>query len=194
MKKYSLILKRVFDLIMSICVLGFSLPAAGLISLLIKKSGPGPILIKQSRMGKGLQPFMMYKFRTMKQSKDGSESLKWTAEEEARITNIGHILRDYGLDELPQLINILQGEMSIIGPRPPLPTQVDFFTERQKKMFNMRPGVLSLAAIKGRRSVSMEERYEQHVQYVENWNLALDLKIFCKAAWIVLTGKDARER
>jgi len=118
---------------------------------------------------------------------------RWTKIDEARITSIGHFMRDYGLDELPQLLNIIKGDMSIVGPRSPLPQQVTAFPTHFKKMFRMRPGVLSLAAISGRRALTMEERYNLHVQYVETWTLKLDVKIMWRSLFVVFRREAATE-
>lgn len=190
----SYVIKRLFDVIAAMVVFVGALPIMVFIGVLIRCNDNGPIFFKQVRIGLNLKPFLIYKFRTMSVKNDTMQALQWSADEEARITKIGQFLRDYGLDELPQIINILKGDMSIIGPRPPLPGQAALFSERQKKMFLMKPGVFSLAATKGRRSISLEERYEMHVQYVEDWRLALDWKIFFKTTLVVITGQDARER
>lgn len=141
----------------------------------------------------GEKLFRIYKFRTMVGKPSRRAGLEWTASDEARITPVGRFLRDYGLDELPQILNILRGEMSIVGPRPPLPMQVEAYTERQLKVFGMRPGVLSLAAVEGRRSLPVERRIELHICYVENWSLSMDLRIFLRAIWVVLRRKNATE-
>ena len=141
---HSLIIKRFFDVLAASAVFIAGAPLMALIAFLVKKQDSGPVFFKQVRMGKNLLPFKIYKFRTMTVKKHGADALVWTAEEETRITKIGYFLRDYGLDELPQVINILKGEMSIIGPRPPLPAQVDTFTQRQMVIRQIFPGNLFL--------------------------------------------------
>lgn len=186
-------LKRFLDIALCLAVLMFAWPALVLIAILVGLSSRGSIFFVQERVGLGQKPFAMYKFRTMVGTGSREQSTVWTVDEEARITPLGRFLRDYGLDELPQLLNILRGEMSIVGPRPPLPAQAEGYTERQRKMFAMRPGVLSLPAIQGRRSISVEHRLELHVQYVEAWSLGLDLKILWGALFVVLGRRDATE-
>lgn len=185
-------LKRVFDVTMSILVAAIGAPVFMVVAVLVKLSSPGPVFFVQDRVGRDGSTFRMYKFRTMAGKPDAS-MLAWTQSEEARITKIGRFLRDYGLDELPQVLNILRGDMSIVGPRPPLPMQAEQYTDFQKMMFSMRPGVISLADVKGRRSIPMEERIEWHVWYVQNWSMRLDLEILWKTLFIVLRRQNAFE-
>lgn len=186
-------IKRIFDIVACCVILILGFPIIIVLSLLVKLSSPGPILFIQERIGKDGIPFFIYKFRTMTGLPEKGAT-RWLKSDEDRITSIGAFLRDYGLDELPQVINILKGDMSIVGPRTPLPQQIEFLSPRFKKMFIMRPGVLSLAAIKGRRSLSMEQRYELHVQYVETWSLKLDSMILWKSLFVILRREDAREK
>lgn len=185
--------KRLLDITLCLIVAILSLPLLALIAILIAVTSPGPVFFTQGRVGLNQQIFRIIKFRTMTgKSKDKAAQL-WTKTEEARVTPVGRFLRDYGLDELPQVFNILQGDMSIIGPRPPLPALVEEFTNSQRKMFQMRPGVLSLAAVEGRRSIPMERRIELHVQYVEEWSLRLDLWILWRSLFVVIGRKDASD-
>ncbi len=191
--RLQLALKRFLDILLSLVAILLSWPVLLLIAILVKLSSPGPVFFVQERAGLGQKPFPMFKFRTMVEALSKQQATVWTAAEEARITPVGRFLRDYGLDELPQLLNILRGDMSIVGPRPPLPVQVEGYTERQRKMFQMRPGVLSLAAVEGRRALPVEQRIELHVRYVEEWSLWLDLKILWRALFVVLRRQDATE-
>jgi lipopolysaccharide/colanic/teichoic acid biosynthesis glycosyltransferase len=187
-------IKRVADVALSLAVVILGLPLCLLIALLIRLTSPGPIFFVQKRVGMDAVSFQMLKFRTMV-GRASMEALHgWTQAEESRITPIGRFLRDYGLDELPQAINILRGDMSIVGPRPPLPPQIEGFSERERLAFKMRPGVLSLAAIKGRRSIALEQRRELHAQYVENWSLRLDLEILVGSLFVVLGRADASDQ
>ncbi|MEM2002423.1 MAG: sugar transferase [Candidatus Methanomethylicaceae archaeon] len=193
MMRAQLVLKRFFDILICSFVLVLGLPLFGLIALLVKLSSPGPVFFVQERVGLGGRTFRMIKFRTMKEASTTEPVTVWTEAEEARITKIGRFLRDYALDELPEIINVLKGDMSIVGPRPPLPAQVQNFTERQLRMFRMRPGMLSLAFINGRRSIPMEQRIEYHIWYVENWSLWLDILIFWRGLLVLLTKQGASE-
>lgn len=186
-------IKRFIDIVASCVLLIYVLPLFLLLAIFVKLSSDGPILFVQERIGKNKKSYKVIKFRTMFGSPN-KNAMRWTKFDESRITPIGHFLRDYGIDELPQLFNILKGDMSIIGPRPPLPEQVKLFTIEQLKMFKMRPGVLSLAAVEGRRSISMDKRYELHVKYVETWSLKLDLEILLKSIFVVLRRESATEK
>jgi len=188
-----MVVKRLADIVLSLIVAVLGLPLFLLIALLVKITSPGSIFFVQDRAGLDQRAFRMIKFRTMTGVATGASLLRWTADDDARITPIGRLLRDYGLDELPQVINILRGDMSIVGPRPPLPTQAERYDDFQRKMFQMRPGVLSLAAIEGRRSISMDRRIALHVKYVQNWSLRLDLLILWRTFFIVLRRRDATD-
>jgi len=185
-------IKRAVDLVVCSILLVLGLPFLALIGFVFKLSSPGPMFFMQPRVGKDGQLFQLIKFRSMT-SNPAPDATTWTREEEARITSVGKFLRDYGLDELPQVINIIKGDMSIIGPRPPLPTQVGAYTAEQFKAFQMRPGVLSLAAVEGRRSIPMERRIALHARYAETWSLWLDLWIFWRSLFIVLGRQNATE-
>lgn len=185
--------KRGLDVAASLLVLIVGMPLFAVVAALVKLSGPGPVFFVQERAGRGGRPFRIYKFRTMAPRPREPEALVWTAADEAAITPVGCFLRDYGLDELPQAWNILKGEMSIVGPRPPLAAQAERYTHRQAAMFRMRPGVLSLAAVEGRRSLPVRRRIALHVAYVENWSLCLDLSILWRSVFVVLGRQDATE-
>jgi lipopolysaccharide/colanic/teichoic acid biosynthesis glycosyltransferase len=192
-RRAQLALKRLADVVLCLIISILALPFMAAIALSVRLSSPGPIFFVQERVGLRLRTFKMIKFRTMAVRPALEQATAWTAAEEARITPVGRLLRDYGLDELPQILSILKGDMSIVGPRPPLPAQVKDYTERQHRMFEMRPGVLSLAAIMGRRSLTTEQRIELHVRYVQEWSLRLDLLILWRALFVVLGRQDASE-
>lgn len=192
-RRGSLLVKRAFDLVSCGGIALTVLPFFPLMAVLVKITSRGPVFFIQKRVGYKQHLFSMYKFRTMSQPEASHDPTRWTKGEEARITSMGRIYRDYGLDELPQLFCIIKGDMSVIGPRPPLPPQVEEYSDQQKQMFEMRPGVLSLAAIKGRRSLSVEKRIAYHVEYVKDWSLLLDLEILIKSTLVVLGRQDATE-
>lgn len=192
-QRLQLAVKRIMDVLLSLLVLVVGLPLLVVIGVLVKLSSPGPVFFVQERVGRGGKVFAMYKFRSMTVAQPGYEPGFWSEDERARVTRVGRPLRDYGLDELPQVLNILRGDMSIVGPRPPLASRVSDYTARQKRVFKMRPGVFALGAIKGRRSIPMEERVELHVQYVESWSLWLDLHILLRSIPVVLRRQGASE-
>jgi undecaprenyl phosphate N,N'-diacetylbacillosamine 1-phosphate transferase len=187
-----LAIKRMIDLTACAAILIIGFPLLLLVAFLIKVTSSGPIFFIQPRVGKHQKVFKMIKFRTMTGAPD-KEATRWTIMDTARITPIGNFLRDYGVDELPQVINIIGGDMSIVGPRPPLPIQVGAYTQEQRKVFFMRPGVLSLAAVEGRRAISMDERIALHVKYIETWSLMLDFRIMWRCLFIVLGRKNVAE-
>ena len=191
-KWLSLFIKRIMDIVLCTMVLLITLPLLLIMPILVKLSSPGRVFFLQKRAGREMKSFEVIKFRTMKTNLS-AQSTVWSKEEEERITSIGRFLRDYGLDELPQLWNILKGDMSIIGPRAMLEETAISIPEQYRSIFRMRPGVLSLAVIAGRRTIPMEKRIELHAQYVEEWSLALDFKILWKSLFVVLFRQDANE-
>ena len=192
MYQFQVGIKRLLDIVLCLLILILAFPLFLLLALLVRLSSPGPIFFVQERVGWNGKIFHIIKFRTMTGKPEESVTA-WTEADEARITPVGGFLRDYGLDELPQVLNILKGDMSIVGPRPPLPAQVENWTEDQRKSLEMRPGVLSLAAIEGRRSIPMKKRIELHAQYVRDWSLELDLIILWRALFVVLSRHGATE-
>lgn len=168
-------IKRVMDIIMAIILLIlFALPML-LVVALIKLDDGGPVLYKQSRMGKGLKPFNMYKFRTMRSDRKEFESL---LTHEEMVTRVGKFLRATSIDELPQLINILKGDMSFVGPRPWILDYYKVFTEEQKRRCDVLPGLSGLAQLKGRNGINIMQKIEYDLEYVRTASLKLDLKIF----------------
>ena len=186
-------LKRLLDVVICSVLLILLSPLLALIGLIIKLTSPGPIFFVQERVGMNGRIFRMLKFRTMNGTPNPNRR-GWTKEEEARITKLGRLLRPYGFDELPQLINIIKGDMSIIGPRAPLPIQVGSFSEYERRAFKMRPGVTGLSAIRGRYALTPEQRRRLNTEYVEQWSLGLDFKILLHTIIIVLTRKNSEER
>jgi len=169
-------MKRILDLILSLVAIALLLPILALIALVIRLSSKSTAIFRQERAGKGGKPFTFYKFRTMKPDvepfgpspKSGSDP---------RLTKVGRFLREYSLDELPQLFNVLKGDMSIVGPRPLYVSQMAEWSERQKKRLRVKPGLTGLAQISGRGTLTREEKLELDVKYVENMSLWLDMKI-----------------
>jgi len=189
MKKLQLFIKRLFDFLLSLILLIVLSPLFLIIAILIKLDSEGEVFFRQERAGLNGKAFMIYKFRTMVKNAEKIGDGYYTGENDPRITRIGRFLRKTSLDELPQLINILKGEMSIIGPRPTLMYQVEKYDDFQRKRLLMKPGVTGLAQVNGRNSLSWPERIKYDVYYVENWNLWMDIKIFFKTFLVVLKGE-----
>lgn len=183
MRKVQLAIKRIFDF--CVCLLGLIIisPFFGLICLAIKLDDHGPVFFKQQRIGKNGKTFGIYKFRTMVVNAESiGDGLVVKTEDDPRITKVGRFLRKVSLDELPQLLNIIKGEMSLIGPRPPVVYHpydgYENYPEKAKRRFEMRPGITGLAQVEKRNSASWDERIEIDVRYVEQFSLLLDIKIF----------------
>jgi undecaprenyl phosphate N,N'-diacetylbacillosamine 1-phosphate transferase len=170
--------KRTLDLLLSISLLIVTAPILALIGLAIRFSSPGPALFVQDRVGKDGKLFRAYKFRTMIEGAVGrGAGFVIDGEDDPRITKVGKFLRRWSLDELPQLINILKGEMSVVGPRPTLLYQVEQYDEFQRRRLEVKPGITGWAQIHGRRVLSWPRRIEYDVWYVDNWSFRLDVEI-----------------
>lgn len=192
MRKFNLFLKRFFDILISLffIVLLTIIPVLIVVPVVIRLTSKGPALFKQVRVGKNQKPFTMYKFRTMiveQYDENGNEIMS-----EDRITKIGKILRKTSLDELPQLFNILNGTMSIVGPRPMLDYQAPRCEGEEFLRFNVRPGMTGLAQAEGRNNIGWPERIQYDIKYVKNFNFWLDVKIIFKTAMLVFkhTGTE----
>lgn len=173
--------KRFFDIFVAAGVLFFLSPLIGLISLAIKLDDGGPILFVQERVGKGRRNFRCYKFRTMVLGAESiGDGLKVTASD-PRITRAGRLLRLWTLDEIPQLLNVLRGEMSIVGPRPWVPAEAAYCSPADSRRFTFRPGMAGWAWIHGRNRLPWDERVRMDLSYVDHWSLSLDFYILGKA-------------
>lgn len=189
MKKY-LVIKRILDFIFAVTLLIIIAPILFIIAAAIKLETKGPIFFKQDRLGLNGKIFKIYKFRSMVINAEKNGTGVYSYKGDPRVTKIGEFIRKTSIDELPQLINIIKGEMSIIGPRPPLtyhPWKLEAYTEEQRKRFIIRPGVTGLAQINGRKELSWPERIVLDVQYIDSISILLDAKIFLKTIVKVLT-------
>jgi undecaprenyl phosphate N,N'-diacetylbacillosamine 1-phosphate transferase len=183
-------IKSIFDFLFSLILLIVLFPFFIVIAVSIKLDSKGPVFFLHERIGKDGKPFYPFKFRTMKEGAI-KEGLKYNiAENDERITRIGKFLREWSIDELPQLINILKGEMSFIGPRPTFRYQVEKYNNFQKKRLLVKPGITGWAQVNGRNILSWEKRIEYDVWYIDNWSLWLDFKILLKTVTMVLSRKD----
>lgn len=187
------VFKRIFDICISIVALVLLSPIMIIVAVLVKLDSKGPVFFKQQRLGVGGVPFNMYKFRSMCVGAEKQGTGVYSFKGDSRITKVGRVLRATSLDELPQLVNILKGDMSLIGPRPALtyhPWPYDQYDDHQKHMFDVRPGISGWAQVNGRKEVPWPERIELNVYYVEHMSFALDFKIFWMTIFKVATNAD----
>ena len=182
--------KRAFDVTVAGLALTVLLPVIFGVAVAIRLTSPGPALFVQARSGLHGRPFRVYKFRTMTVA--GTVMMeKEVREVDPRITRLGHWLRKTGLDETPQLINVLRGEMSIVGPRPLVPWENDLCDDHERKRLDMKPGMTGLSLVNGRNRIPWHERVAWDVKYVENATLKMDCLICLRTLLVVATGKDA---
>jgi exopolysaccharide biosynthesis polyprenyl glycosylphosphotransferase len=185
-------LKRALDIVFSTSILLLGAPVLMLIALAIRLESRGPVFFLQERVGMDLQPFWMLKFRTMRV--DAEQLGTWTTANDPRVTRVGRLLRRSSLDELPQLINVLIGEMSVVGPRPEQPRWVEQFGQqipRYLRRHREKAGLTGWAQINGLRGdTSIEERTRYDLYYIENWSLLFDIKIILRTIANFLTGKQ----
>lgn len=171
------VLKRTVDIIGAGCGLLVSGLPLGVLALVIRRDLGGPVLFRQVRPGRHGHPFTLFKLRTMR---DGA------GDDEARLTDLGRFLRSTSLDELPELWNVLRGDMSLVGPRPLLTQYLDLYDGRQARRHEVRPGLTGLAQVEGRNALGWSERFELDVHYVETWTVPGDIAIIARTVWSVL--------
>lgn len=187
------VIKRIFDFIIATIALIVFSPFLLITAILIKLDSKGPVVFKQERLGKNGVPFKIWKFRSMCVGAEKKGTGVYSYKGDARITKVGKIIRATSIDELPQLVNILIGDMALIGPRPALtyhPWPYEQYTEHQKHMFDVLPGVTGWAQVNGRKEVPWPERIELNVWYAKNMSLWLDLKIFFMTIFKVATNAN----
>lgn len=195
-------IKRAMDIAGALIGLILFSPVFAVVAILIKLESPqGPVFFRQTRIGKDLKPFQMYKFRSMVPNaeeklqelldKNEIEGAMFKMKDDPRITRVGKIIRKTSIDELPQLINVLKGEMSLVGPRPPLPREVEEYTEYDKLRLTVISGCTGLWQVNGRNRLSFEQMVELDLQYIQNRSIAGDLKIIFKTFKLLLGAKDA---
>ncbi len=201
LSEYQRMTKRAFDLTLSLLLLPFALPLIGLISLAIRLDSPGPVFYSARRIGENGRLFNMLKFRTMVQNaeqllkqvawQDENGHILYKRRDDPRVTRVGRILRRTSLDELPQLFNVLRGEMSLVGPRPEMPELVEKYDLWQRRRFCVPQGVTGWWQVNGRSDKPMHLHTEEDLYYVQNYSLWLDLQILIRTVWAVLRGKGA---
>mgnify|MGYP000734464705 FL=1 len=191
----NMMVKRAMDIVGSLFGIILTSPIMILSAILVKLSSPGPIIFKQERVGLHNKPFYMYKFRSMELQSPKEEKKAWTVKNDPRVTGVGKILRRTSLDELPQLFNILKGDMSLVGPRPERPLFVEKFKEeipRYMVKHQVRPGLTGWAQVNGLRGdTSIRKRIEYDIYYIENWTLGFDIKIILMTFFTGFINKNA---
>jgi lipopolysaccharide/colanic/teichoic acid biosynthesis glycosyltransferase len=180
---------RALDLLIATVALIVLSPFLLAAAIAIKLGSRGPVVYRQRRVGRDGAEFEMWKLRTMVQGSDPVGVGTIVTREDPRVTAAGHFLRRTSLDEVPNLVNVLRGEMAIVGPRPTIPAQVDDYTPRQNRRHEVLPGITGWAQVQGRAGIPWEERIELDVEYVERRSLSLDARILAKTVWLVVTGK-----
>jgi len=193
--------KFTFDIIMSGLMLLVLSPLLLLVALAIKLTSPGPVLFRQQRVGLRGRPFTMLKFRTMVRHADqmvdelrrahGVDDVMFKLRRDPRVTRVGRVLRKFSIDELPQLFNVVKGDMSLVGPRPPLPEEVTKYEEWQFDRLEVPPGITGLWQVSGRADLSFDDCVRLDLFYIENWSLAYDLYILAKTVPVLLTSRGA---
>lgn len=188
------IVKRSFEIIFSLALLIFTLPVLLLSAIAIKLESPGPVFYKQERVGLNGKKFWIVKLRSMRTDAE-KNGPQWAAKNDPRVTQVGKFIRKTRIDELPQIINVLNGDMSLIGPRP----ERDVFTEQFeeeipgfKKRLLVKPGLTGWAQVTGGYEATPREKWEQDMYYIQNQSIALDIRILLRTVWVVLTGSGAR--
>jgi lipopolysaccharide/colanic/teichoic acid biosynthesis glycosyltransferase len=179
---------RALDVAVAAIVLAISSPLLAVAAIAIRLESRGPVFYRQRRVGRHGEPFDLWKLRTMVPKAETMGAGVYVLEGDPRITRVGRLLRRFSLDELPNLVNVLKGEMAIVGPRPTVQEQVDRYTERQRRRLEVKPGITGWAQVNGRTSLPWPERIELDVWYVEHRSLWLDVKILAKTARMLATG------
>ena len=197
----NLFLKNLIDYVLGSIIFIIFIPIYLFVGMLIKISSRGPVFFEQKRMTKDCRIFYMYKFRTMyvdaeKRLKDlmkynEADGPLFKMKNDPRITRVGRFLRKFSIDELPQIINVLKGELSLVGPRPPLPVEVEKYDDWEIKRMNVKQGITGLWQVSGRSDLSFEEMARLDLYYIQNWSIEMDLKILLKTIPAALFGKGA---
>lgn len=197
------IAKRAMDLMLGSIGFLLSLPMWGVIALAIKLDGPGPILFRQRRSGRHGRIFIMWKFRSMVADAEVRYRRLASLNEEPtgliikipddpRVTSVGKVLRKFSLDEIPQFLNVIKGDMSLIGPRPPSPDEYERYNDQQRRRLEVKPGITGLWQVSGRKDTDFDFMVKKDIEYIEHQSFSLDLHILLKTIPAVLVGKGAR--
>jgi lipopolysaccharide/colanic/teichoic acid biosynthesis glycosyltransferase len=188
-------LPRAADVALAALGLALCSPLLVVAAIAIRLESRGPAIYRQRRVGRAGERFQMLKLRTMLAGSDPTPAQTWEPlqEDDPRVTRVGAVLRRPSLDELPNLVNVLRGEMAIVGPRPTIEAQVEQYSDRQRRRLQVRPGLTGWAQVNGRASLSWEERIEFDLWYVDNRSLRLDLRILARTVRLLLTGQGLYE-
>ncbi len=181
--------KRAFDLAVAIPATIVLAPVMAGLAAWVRIDSPGPAVFRQKRAGAFGRPFTCFKFRSMVDGAEGKGAGLKVTEDDDRITRAGRVLRRLSLDELPQLINVIRGDMSIVGPRPTVPAQIGHYDAVQRRRLLARPGMTGLAQVRGRASIPWSQRIALDVEYVDTWSMGLDLRIIADTVRVVLRGE-----
>jgi lipopolysaccharide/colanic/teichoic acid biosynthesis glycosyltransferase len=182
-------LKRLVDLLIAAGLLVVLAPVLAVVAIAVKRSSPGPAIFRQERAGKGGKTFTIYKYRTMSEGSYRPGQAAHAYAGDPRIGRVGAFLRKWSLDELPQLVNVLNGDMSLVGPRPDLPHHVEKYTASQRRRLEVRPGITGWAQVKGRSSLSWDDRIALDLEYLEGWTLLRDLEVVARTVKVILGGR-----
>jgi lipopolysaccharide/colanic/teichoic acid biosynthesis glycosyltransferase len=180
---------RALDVVLTAVLLVVAAPLLALAALAIRLESRGPVFYRQRRVGRSGRPFELWKLRTMVPGAESMGAGVYVLEGDPRITRVGRLLRRFSFDELPNLLNVLKGDMALVGPRPTVQEQVDRYTERQLRRLEVKPGITGWAQINGRTSLPWPERIELDVWYVEHRSLRLDLRILARTARMLASGR-----
>jgi lipopolysaccharide/colanic/teichoic acid biosynthesis glycosyltransferase len=181
-------LSRVLDVVLAALLLLVAGPLLALAALAIRLESRGPVFYRHLRVGRDGEPFELWKLRTMIPGAESMGAGLYVLDGDPRITRVGRMLRRFSLDELPNLVNVLRGDMAIVGPRPTVQEQVDRYTDRQRRRLEVKPGITGWAQINGRTSLPWPDRIELDVWYVEHRSMRLDLRILARTARMLATG------
>ena len=206
-RELGLLAKRGFDVLAAAVLLLVLVPVLLVVCLLVRLSSPGPVLFRQQRVGQDGKWFSFYKFRSMYYGADDSvhrayyEQLiegsarpvgrSFKLEDDPRVTPIGRVLRRYSLDEFPQLFNVLRGDMSLVGPRPPIPYETDKYGQREWQRLTVRPGITGLWQVSGRSNLDFQAMIDLDLAYISDWSLLGDLQILLRTPWAVISARGA---
>lgn len=189
-RKIALLIKRAFDIVFALIAVVFLVPVFVVVSMMIVISDGFPVFFTQIRPGKNGVPFKLHKFRSMRKAWDQKNEL---STDDERITKFGNFLRKTSIDELPELFSVLEGKMSIVGPRPLLMQYLERYSDEQARRHEVLPGITGWAQINGRNTISWEEKFRLDIWYVDHWTFCLDIKIIFQTVWKVIKGEGVSQ-